>query len=165
MAVHIPLSASAQAEHASLCSRRATSSRPRTVPDHLPTQDMVIGSYYLAEMVEGAHRRGPLRSRSLSEASMAYDRSRLRRRGGAAVAPRQIQVRMPASKFPEDRFPERSDARPRVVVIKRSRPSTELDPSTAGRCCVETTLGRLLFNEAFPADFPFVEHGGRRSGT
>ena len=58
-------------------------------------------------------------------------------------------VRVPAGRFPEDRFPERSDENPDAIVLRRTGTNGD------GKVIVETTLGRLLFNEAFPPDFPF----------
>ena len=54
----------------------------------------------------------------------------------------KIRVRMPASKFPEDRFPERSDASPESVVMifvlsgllsAAQVPATASRPPTASR--------------------------------
>ena len=63
----------------------------------------------------------------------------------------KIKVRVPAARFPEDVFPLRDDAHPDAIVLRRSG---ENGTSTV---LVETSLGRLLFNEAFPPDFTFQD--------
>src|SRR5262249_46527344 len=60
-----------------------------------------------------------------------------------------IKVRMPAARFPESLFPERSDEHPDSIVVRRSGSNGD------SKVLVETTLGRLLLNEAFPPEFPF----------
>ncbi|HEY6316814.1 MAG TPA: DNA-directed RNA polymerase subunit beta', partial [Acidimicrobiia bacterium] len=119
-------------------------------------QDMIIGVYYLTEIVEEGNGHGRSFS-SLDEAVLAYD---LRLLPGAATVDHAatldlhapIRVRMPAAKFPEDRFPERDKKRhPTAVVLHRTGSNGD------GAVLVETTLGRLLLNDALPADFPYVD--------
>src|SRR5437588_369850 len=110
MAVHLPLSAEAQAEARILMlSANNILSPAHGRPIAIPTQDMVIGAYYLTEMVDGAPGEGRYFS-SLSEAEMAFDRTSYDPEASPLSIHAKIRVRMPASKFPEDRFPERSDA-------------------------------------------------------
>ena len=60
MAVHLPLSAEAQAESRVLMlSANNVLSPAHGRPLVTPTQDMVIGAYYLTERVDGAKGRGP----------------------------------------------------------------------------------------------------------
>ena len=61
----------------------------------------------------------------------------------------KIKVRMPGSRFPADRFPLRDDEHPDAIILRRN--GNNGDSSVL----VESTLGRFLFNEAFPPDFPF----------
>jgi DNA-directed RNA polymerase subunit beta' len=72
---------------------------------------------------------------------------------GALSIHARIKVRMSGRRFPESDFPVRDDKNPDAIVLKRS----------AGRgeevVLVETSLGRLLFTEAFPADFAFRVEG------
>src|SRR4029453_4412301 len=59
MAVHLPLSAEAQAESRVLMlSANNVLSPAHGRPLVTPTQDMVIGAYYLTELVEGAKGEG-----------------------------------------------------------------------------------------------------------
>ena len=80
----------------------------------------------------------------------------------------KIKVRMPAGRFPADQLPAPdcdSDGHAAEHRAARVRHAT-----ARPQVLVETTLGRLLFNEAFPDDFPFVDrvdeearrHRGRR---
>ncbi|HKN39635.1 MAG TPA: DNA-directed RNA polymerase subunit beta', partial [Acidimicrobiia bacterium] len=153
MAVHLPLSAEAQAEARILMlSANNILSPAHGRPIAIPTQDMVIGAYYLTEQVDGAPGEGRYFG-SLSEAEMAYDRASYDPEAAPLSIHAKIRVRMPASKFPEDRFVERSDAAPDSILVKRLESHNGDTPLVV----VETTLGRLLFNEAFPADFPFQD--------
>jgi DNA-directed RNA polymerase subunit beta' len=155
MAVHLPLSAEAQAEARILMlSAHNILSPAHGRPITVPTQDMIIGAYYLTESVDGAPGTGRSFS-SLDEAVLAHD-ERLIPVGtdGEAVGEgvslhAAIRVKMPAGRFPEEQFPVRDDEHPDAIVLSRSGSNGD------GRVLVETTLGRLLFNEAFPPDFPF----------
>ncbi|HEX6383003.1 MAG TPA: DNA-directed RNA polymerase subunit beta', partial [Acidimicrobiia bacterium] len=157
MAVHLPLSAEAQAEARILMlSANNILSPAHGRPIAIPTQDMVIGAYYLTEEDIGAAGEGRYFG-SLSEAEMAFDRTGYDPEAAPLSLHARIRVRMPASKFPEDRFAERSDADPESVLVKRLGANNGTGSLSDGlKVVVETTLGRLLFNEAFPADFPFV---------
>ena len=58
---------------------------------------------------------------------------------------------MDAHRFPEAEFPTRDDKNPDAIVLKRYE-ATDLKPK---QVMVETTLGRIVFNECFPEGFPF----------
>ena len=73
MAVHVPLSAEAQAEARLLMLSANNLLKPQDgKPVAVPTQDMVLGSYYLTLVKEGAKGEG-LYFSNLEEARMAYD--------------------------------------------------------------------------------------------
>ena len=73
MAVHVPLSAEAQAEARFLMLSANNLLKPQDgKPVTVPTQDMVLGSYYLTIEKEGAKGEGKVFS-SPEEAIMAYD--------------------------------------------------------------------------------------------
>ena len=113
---------------------------------------MIIGAYYLTELVAAAPGDGRAFS-SLDEAVLAYD-ERLapgKNADDQLALHAKIKVRVPAARFPEDVFPLRDDAHPDAIVLRRSG---ENGTSTV---LVETSLGRLLFNEAFPPDFTFQD--------
>ena len=114
MAVHLPLSAEAQAEARILMlSSNNILSPANGRPITSPTQDMVLGLYYLTMEREGELGEGRAFG-SISEAIMAHD---------------QHSVSLQAK------------------VKVRVKGET-----------LETTIGRALFNEALPDDFPFVDH-------
>ena len=115
MAVHLPLSAEAQAEARILMlSSNNILSPANGRPITSPTQDMVLGLYYLTMEREGELGEGRAFG-SIPEAIMAHD---------------QRSVSLQAK------------------IKIRLTPNGET---------IETTIGRALFNEALPADFPYVD--------
>jgi len=115
MAVHLPLSAEAQAEARILMlSSNNILSPANGRPITSPTQDMVLGLYYLTMEREGELGEGRAFG-SISEAIMAHD--------------------------------QRSVSLQAKIKIRLTQSGETL----------ETTLGRALFNEALPADYPFVD--------
>ncbi|MDP9496335.1 MAG: DNA-directed RNA polymerase subunit beta' [Actinomycetota bacterium] len=137
MAVHLPLSAEAQAEARILMlSSNNILSPANGRPITSPTQDMVLGLYYLTTGGKGALGEGRSFS-SLAEAVMAYDRRELDLQ--AAVDIRFRDVVPPRGWTP----PVGEDGVP-----------VELNGSGVR---LRTTLGRALFNETLPEDYPFVD--------
>ena len=102
---------------------------------------------------------------SLDEAVAAYE-ERYSAAGETVSLHTKIKVRMPASKFPVDRFraPAPRTARRKSIVLR------EYGSNGTSEVLVESSLGRFLLNTAFPDDFPFVDqhdeearhHRGRR---
>jgi DNA-directed RNA polymerase subunit beta' len=131
MAVHLPLSAEAQAEARILMlSSNNILSPAHGRPITSPTQDMVLGIYYLTSTREGLTGEGRTFG-SVPEAIMAYDardldlQARIRLRVSGVVPPQGTEL------------PEGYEAGAPILL--------------------ETTLGRALFNEALPADYAFVD--------
>src|SRR5271167_4034647 len=130
MAVHLPLSAEAQAEARILMLSTNNILKPADgKPVTMPTQDMIIGLYCLTRETEGAPGTGRAFS-SLSEALMAYD-------SGELDLQARIEIRLPGIVPPQG----------------TERPEGEQDGDPIR---LSTTLGRCIFNETLPADFPFV---------
>ena len=126
MAVHLPLSAEAQAEARILMLSTNNILKPADGrPVTLPTQDMVIGHYFLTLERPGLVGEGRAFS-SVSEAYMAFDRGEL---GIGAVC----KIRL-------------------TGVVPPAGAELRAD----GSLLIETTLGRALFNEALPVDYPYV---------
>jgi DNA-directed RNA polymerase subunit beta' len=157
MAVHLPLSSEAQAEARILMlSAHNILSPAHGRPIAVPSQDMIIGAYYLSESLDGAPGEDRVFA-SLDEAVFAYEQ----RHAASAHGPdsgsdsiglhARIRVRMPSAKFPEDQFPTRDDKRHADSIVVR-----RFGSNGDGAVLVETTLGRLLLNDALPPDFPFV---------
>ncbi len=136
MAVHLPLSAEAQAEARILMLSTNNILKPADGrPVTMPTQDMVIGHYFLTIEKEGAAGEGRVFG-SIAEAIMAFDKGDL-----AIGAP--ITLRMHDIVPPEGQ-----------------------ELRADGSIMLATTLGRALFNEALPADYAFVnvEVGKKKLG-
>ncbi|WP_432560034.1 DNA-directed RNA polymerase subunit beta' [Granulicoccus sp. GXG6511] len=137
MAVHLPLSAEAQAEARILMLSTNNILKPADGrPVTMPTQDMIIGHYFLTQEREDGVGAGRVFG-SAAEATMAYDRGEL-----SIGAPIKIRFR---SIVP----PEGHELRANGTIM------------------LETTLGRAIFNEALPEDYPYVnaEVGKRRLGV
>jgi len=156
MAVHVPLSSEAQAEARILMlSAHNILSPAHGRPIAVPNQDIVIGVYYLTEVVDGAPGEGRTFA-SLDEAVVAHDQrfSAVDGDGTGVSLHARIKVRMPADRFPEEQFPTRSDDEgkggdPGAIVLRRWGSNGD------GKVLVESTLGRFLLNEAFPPGFPY----------
>ena len=132
MAVHLPLSAEAQAEARILMLSTNNILKPADgKPVTMPTQDMVIGIYCLTREAEDAPGHGRAFS-SISEATMAYDQGELDLQAN-------IQVRLTDSTPP-----------------RGFTPPEGWTPGAPFR--LATTLGRCYFNETLPASFPFVNY-------
>ena len=143
MAVHLPLSAEAQAEARILMLSTNNILKPSDGrPVTMPTQDMIIGLYFLTHRDEDSEYTGDGRAfASVSEAIMAFDR-------GEIMLQSKVKIRVP------ELVPAEGEALRRGG--RQGKPFIH-----------ETTLGRALFNEALPADFPYVEEevGKKRLGA
>jgi DNA-directed RNA polymerase subunit beta' len=132
MAVHVPLSAEAQAEARILMLSTNNILKPADgKPVTMPTQDMIIGIYCLTRMAPDMPGTGRVFG-GLSEALMAYDRGELDLQA-------EVTVRL------------REAAPPAGFAAPEGWENGEQFRLT-------TTLGRCLFNETLPADYPFVNY-------
>ncbi len=130
MAVHLPLSVEAQAEARVLMLASNNILKPSDGrPVTLPTQDMIIGLHHLTTLKEGATGEGRAFS-SVAEAILAFDQHTL-----DLNAPVRIRVSG-------------------VHLDEATAPEGFVQGSTV---LLSTTLGRALFNEALPEDYPYVE--------
>ncbi|QNH96610.1 DNA-directed RNA polymerase subunit beta' [Corynebacterium anserum] len=148
MAVHLPLSAEAQAEARILMLASNNILSPASgKPLAMPRLDMVTGLYYLTlkkgkdefggqGAYQPADENGPEKGvySSLAEAIMAYDRGTL-----GLQAPIKVRINhlRPDAKVEAEQFPD-----------GWQRGQTWL---------ADTTLGRVLFNELLPWNYPYVE--------
>ncbi|MDF1543285.1 MAG: DNA-directed RNA polymerase subunit beta' [Anaerosomatales bacterium] len=132
MAVHVPLSTEAQAEARILMlSTNNIKSPAHGRPLTTPTQDMVIGLYYLTAEREGMPGEGQVFF-SFDEALLAYDS-----RSGV-----DLQARI-AVRITED-------------LRIETAPDVFEDAPAGSR--IETTVGRITFNRSLPPDYAFVNH-------
>ncbi len=121
MAVHVPLSVEAQAECRFLMLAANNILKPQDgKPVVSPTQDMVIGSYYMTIHREGAKGEGSYFS-CPEEAVIAYQTGEV-----------DLQA---------------------LVKVKFTK---EIDGQKQSRM-LETTPGRIIFNEAVPQDLGFID--------
>jgi DNA-directed RNA polymerase subunit beta' len=138
MAVHVPLSAEAQAEARILMlSTNNILSPAHGRPIATPTQDMVLGLYYLTYGVheDREDETVPVLG-SDAEALLALD-------AGYPVH-EPVKIRLDGKALPDSVLPEGYD------------PGSE---EWAGRTpVIRTTIGRVIFNGAFPNDFAFRNH-------
>ncbi len=142
MAVHLPLSAEAQAEARILMLSSNNILKPADGrPVTMPTQDMVMGLFHLTSELEGVAGEGRSFS-SVAEAIMAFDR------GGLHLNAR-VNIRL------EGLVDGPEDLRAAQVVsddIGHVEHVGEIGHSAV----VSTTLGRALFNETLPVDYTYV---------
>ena len=121
MAVHVPLSAEAQAEARLLMLAANNLLKPSDgKPVAVPTQDMILGSYYLTMDKDDDPGNGKVFT-GFDEAVMAYDE-------GYIGLHSKIKVRM----------------------------TKEIDGETRSQL-LDTTLGKIIFNNPIPQDLGFVD--------
>jgi DNA-directed RNA polymerase subunit beta' len=138
MAVHLPLSAEAQAEARILMLSSNNILSPASGrPITSPTQDMVLGIFFLTGLNEGGAGEGRAFS-SVSEAVMAYDAKELDLQS-------KVKIRCDGV-FGVDNG-RGKDAWVAPEGWEQGQP-----------LLVETTLGRALFNEALPVDYVFTNY-------
>ncbi len=135
MAVHVPLSAEAQAEARILMLSSNNILKPADGrPVTMPTQDMIIGLYHLTSEVVDGKGAGRLFT-SPAEARMAFDAGEIELGSLVKIRIGHV-VPTPGVALPD---------------------GLELDgEGFADVWLVETTLGRALFNETLPEDYPYV---------
>ncbi|RNE62587.1 DNA-directed RNA polymerase subunit beta' [Cryobacterium tepidiphilum] len=135
MAVHLPLSVEAQAEARVLMLASNNILKPSDGrPVTLPTQDMIIGLHHLTTVKEGAVGEGRAFA-SVSEAILAFDQKSLDLNA-------KVRIRMSDLYFAEGTQPEGVEL---------------VDGKATGTVLLSTTLGRAIFNEALPANYPYFE--------
>ncbi len=122
MAIHVPLSLEAQAEARFLMLSVNNLLKPQDgKPVTVPTQDMILGSYYLTMQIDGEKGEG-MYFKDKDEALMAYQ-------NGDVMLHAKVKVRM----------------------------SKKLEDGTVKTGTIETTVGRLIYNEGIPQDIGFVD--------
>ena len=121
MAVHVPLTPEAQAEARYLMLSVNNLLKPQDgKPVTVPTQDMILGAYYLTVQIDGEKGEGMYFSNK-EEALMAYQ-------NGDVGLHCKIKVKL----------------------------SKEIDGEIKSKT-IETTVGRIIYNEGIPQDLGFVD--------
>ena len=122
MAIHVPLSPEAQAEARFLMLSVNNLLKPQDgKPVTVPTQDMILGSYYLTMQIDGEEGEG-MYFKDPEEALMAYQ-------NGDVKLHAKVKVRM----------------------------HKKLEDGTEKTGTIETTVGRIIYNEGIPQDIGFVD--------
>ena len=137
MAVHVPLSAAAQAEaRVLMLSTNNIKSPAHGRPLTIPTQDMIIGLYYLTAARDGFPGEGRTFV-DFNDALNAYDaRADVDMQAKIIVRlTKDTKVAIAFGKFEEHKAGER----------------------------IETTIGRIAFNNVLPEDYPFLNYGMNKS--
>ena len=130
MAIHLPLSAEAQAEARVLMLAANHILAPKDgKPIIVPTQDMVLGTYYLTKLRKGAKGEGRFFS-SFEEALLAYENKDL-------ALQAEIIVRQSVEKLPEFVTAQLADDAEYIMV--------------------KTSVGRMIFNERLPQELRYYQ--------
>ena len=145
MAVHVPLSAEAQAEARVLMLATNNVLSPASGnPIVSPSQDMVIGLYYITECHDELDT-AEYAFADLNEAQLAYE-------AGHISLQTPIKVRVGNLAGSED-----------IYNKIKNRFSELLTPEyVSGDTLTNTTLGRMHFNSILPDDFPYIEASVRK---
>src|SRR5690349_12017457 len=142
MAVHVPLSAEAQAEARILMLSSNNILKPADgKPVTMPTQDMVIGLYHMTHRRPGKPGEGRIFA-SDAEARMAFDNGELHLQSPVRIRLHGLIGVDNGNGQPVWEAPE------------------EWEPGQA--LIVDTTLGRVLFNETLPPGYRFVNYEIRK---
>ncbi|MBE6112339.1 MAG: DNA-directed RNA polymerase subunit beta' [Peptococcaceae bacterium] len=129
MAIHVPLSAEAQAEARLLMLAANNILNPKDgKPVTTPTQDMILGSYYLTIDRDGAKGEGKI-FKDNNEALLAYDAG---------------EVHLQAK------------------ILVRQENGSRYGIPDGGR--LETTVGRIIFNNVIPAEVGYVNETVGKKG-
>ncbi|MBR7025692.1 MAG: DNA-directed RNA polymerase subunit beta' [Selenomonadaceae bacterium] len=130
MAIHLPLSAEAQAEARVLMLAANHILAPKDgKPIIVPTQDMVLGTYYLTKIRKGAQGEGRYYT-GIAEALLAYEQKELALQ--AEIFVRISRERLP--KFVQEQMKEEEE-----------------------NIMVKTSVGRMIFNEKLPEELRYYK--------
>ena len=166
MAIHVPLSAEAQAEARILMLSANNLLRPQDGhPVTVPTQDMILGSYYLTMIRIGKAEKGAEQlivddpGDTGLEAGALVDGDELYEKNQEAKA----NAQRPATYKPTRMYRDANEA---IMAYNegdvglhapiRLRVTKTIDGAEVKRTIV-TTVGRIIFNEPIPQDLGYVD--------
>jgi DNA-directed RNA polymerase subunit beta' len=145
MAVHIPLSPEAQVEASVLMlSSHNILSPANGGPLAVPTQDMVLGIYYLTKSKPGAKGEGRAFG-STEEVILALET-------GEVELLTPIRLRYTGEVID-------------MTTAYDDQDVTHTEPVTLNKQFMQTTVGRAIFNDDLPAEMPFVNGLLKKKGT
>ncbi len=140
MAVHVPLSAEAQAEARLLMLSAHNILNPKDGrPITVPTQDMVLGIYYLTLEKIGSQGEGRYFS-NIAEVIMSYETGK---------TDLHARVAVDVSCYDKESLQKEPASSSGAGGTKKVRDKRFL----------VTTPGKIIFNSIFPADFPYMNSG------
>ena len=144
MAVHLPLSVEAQAECRFLLLSPNNLLKPSDGgPVAVPSQDMVLGIYYLTQERPGVKGEGKV-FKNVNEAILAYENK---------ILTLQTKIKVRCTKTVPELFHEEQKA----AFAEANIQVTEKDGASILTGNVESTMGRFIFNEILPQDLGFVD--------
>jgi DNA-directed RNA polymerase subunit beta' len=134
MAVHLPLTKEAQkeAEEIMLSSRNLL--KPANgEPIVNPTKDIILGCYYLTKTFDNLKGEGKVFS-SPEEAMLAYDNKII-----------DLKAKIKIKPYKENYLKQVGEE---LIAEKYNNPDD----------LIEVSVGKIIFNEIFPKDFPFISN-------
>jgi DNA-directed RNA polymerase subunit beta' len=141
MAVHVPLSIEAQVESRALMMSTNNILSPASGrPIIVPTQDMVLGLYYMTRERPLAQGEGKFFA-SPEEVRIAYDHGGIDLHARITVRMKVVAAEMPPETNGRPAKGKKAPTQPQLPVSER----------------VETTVGRVLLYEIVPPEVPFAE--------
>src|SRR4026208_2388658 len=144
MAVHIPLSPEAQIEASVLMLSTANLLSPASgQPIAVPSQDIVLGIYYLTRDKEGAKGEGRVFA-SLEEVLLALDATEV-----TTQTPIKLRIQGDLIDLVQEHDPQ---------DILRATVQDDV------RRVINTTVGRVIFNDSIPAGLPFINGTLKKKG-
>ncbi len=144
MAVHIPLSPEAQIEAAVLMLSSNNILSPASgQPIAVPSQDIVLGIYYLTRDKEGAKGEGRVFA-SLEEVLLALDAREV-----TTQTPIKLRIQGDLIDLTQEHDPQ---------DILRATVQEDV------RRVINTTVGRVIFNDSIPAGLPFINGTLKKKG-
>ena len=136
MAVHIPLAPEAQIEASVLMMASNNILNPSNgSPIAVPSQDIVLGCYYLTMSKAGAKGEGRVFG-NVDDALLALEAGELE-----TLTPIRLRI---SGEFLD------------LTVSRDDQDVIHAEVQQVDKKIISTTVGRVLFNNALPAEFPFV---------
>ena len=166
MAIHLPLSAEAQAEARILMLSANNLLRPQDGhPVTVPTQDMILGSYYLTMMRIGKAEKGAeqlvidnpgdsdFEAGAIADGDDIYkENQRLKAEGKALITYKPTLM----YRDPAEAIMAYNEGYVGLHAPIRLRVTKTVDGVEVKKTIV-TTVGRIIFNEAIPQDLGYVD--------
>lgn len=147
MAVHLPLSKKAQTEAKEIMLSVHNLLKPATgYPVAVPSQDMVLGCYWMTIIKDGLLGQGKIFGNA-EEALLA-------KHFGYVDLRAKIKVRLNKKEIIGD-SPGFSRTQELKKVSKKSKKDSQALASRSNNLA-ETSVGRLIFNEALPENMPYI---------